>query len=228
MLGSSKKIDDNKIMKISKSMTYLIIGMVLTAIGIVFTVVGTFKQGKESQEFQVQVIETQKKSIELSEKLAKISEDKFNQLTRPVMNVVQVEENLDLELNSYFRVFAKNTGNNDCFNVELIIDRHTSPMISPSEIERFVKIPKGATVEFQIRMFKTDFMLQVAEEQKIKDFKEKFYNRFMNEEMSIIVLFHIEYDWNGEKLKSSQYYLIKSKNQRSYVSSSENYIEKED
>jgi len=224
-MGKQKKNEDNLIMKISKSMTYLIIGMVLTAIGIVFTVVGTFKQGKESQDFQIQVIESQKQSIELSEKLTKISEDKFKQLTKPVLNVIRVEEKLDLGLDSFFSILVKNTGNNDCFNAQLIIDRHNSPLISRSEITRFVKIPKDSIVEYQIRKFKTDLLLQFADQERQNDFKEKFYNRFNNEELSIVIFFYFEYDWNNEKLKSSQYSLLKSKNQKPYVSSSENYVE---
>lgn len=214
-------------MKNIKSMTYLIIGLVLTGVGIGFTVFGTFKQGKEAQEFQSQVIESQTKSIELSEKLTKISEDKFYQLTKPVVNVIKVEENSKLGLKSVFKILAKNTGNNDCFNAKLIIDKHNSPLVGTAEIQSFTKIPKETMVEYTIPMFQSDLMMQIQGKEVKKEFEDIFLKRFQDGESAIVVFFHFEYEWNDETLKSSQFSILKSKGQKLYASSSENYIEPE-
>lgn len=205
-------------------MIYLIIGMVLTAIGIVFTVFGTIKQEEDAQKFQAQVIKSQDKSIELSEKLAKINEERFYRLTRPEMNILRVEE-IGHGIQSKFKIIAKNTGNNDCLNSKLIIDRHNSPLVGKAEIKSFAKVPKDSIVEYTIPIFQSDLAARVQDETIITEFNNVFLKRFNNSESAIIVFFHFEYIWNDDTLKSSQYSIIKSNNQQIYASSSQTYVE---
>src|SRR5690606_4437640 len=153
------------------------LGMVLTAIGIIFTVVGTFKQGEEAEAFQNQVIESQNKRIELSEKLTKISEEKFNKLTKAELNVVGIVEIEDIDYLS-FNIKTKNTGNNDAFNCELIIDNDNSPLVGNSEIQLFKKIPKDETMIYNIPLLKSSIFSKIAhsnDKEEFEIFKDKFY-----------------------------------------------------
>lgn len=245
-----------------KSITYISFGMILTVAGIVFTLIGTLKQGKENDTFQSEISESSKKNIELSEKLAEqtqlsseklskqneestgkivqlsdknaelthkltqISEERFRKLTIPSMNVLSIEEDLSLGVNSYFKIIAKNTGNNDCFDARMLIDRHNSSLVSGSEIQNFVKVPKDAIVEYKIPLFQSDLMAQIADKNKKIEF-ENFLTRFQNDETAIVVFFHFEYEWNNETLKSSQYSIVKSGKRKPYASSSEDYVESE-
>ena len=205
------------------SMTFLILGMVLTAIGIVFTVIGTFKQGEEAEAFQNQVIESQNKSIELSEKLAKISEEKFNKLTKAELNVIDLIE-IENNESPYFKIKTKNTGNNDAFNCELIIDKHNSPLVSISEIQLFKKIPKDEIMIYNIPILKSSIFNKIAHSND-KDEFEIFKDKFYKNEIPVIIFFHFEFEWNNQKYKSSQYSIVKEYNRRPYVSTSENYID---
>ena len=205
------------------SMTFLILGMALTAIGIVFTVIGTFKQGKEAEAFQNQVIESQNKSIELSEKLTKISEEKFDKLTKAELNVVDLIEIEDIDYPSFY-IKTKNTGNNDAFNCELIIDKHNSPLVGNSEIQSFKKIPKDEFMVYKIPLLKSSILSKIAHSNDKNDF-EIFKEKFYKSEVPVIIFFHFEYEWNNQKYKSSQYSIVKEHKRKPYVSSSENYID---
>lgn len=248
------------------AMIYIVIGIVLTIAGIIFTGLGSYMQNKETNVFQhtitglsLQSSEKQdeistysRKNIELAEKLAEqteksnkeltrlsiknseltqrlteISEDRFRRLTIPSMNVIRVEEDLSHGLNSFFKIVAKNTGNNDCSDARLIIDRHNSPMVSTSEIQNFTKVPKDDTVEYSIPIFQSDLMVRISNEDTKQDFKDNFLKKFKENEM-VIIFFHFEYQWGKETLKSSQYNIFRSKTDKLYISSSEDYIEFED
>lgn len=252
------------IMTVIKSTTYISIGMMLTGAGIVFTLIGTLKQGKENDKFQSEITESSKKNIALAEKLAEqaqlssdklekqneestnkivhlsdknaeltqkltdLSEDRFRRLTIPVMNVLRIEEVLGLGINSYFKIIAKNTGNNDCQNARLIIDRHNSPLVNRSEIQSFVKVPKDVLVEYKIPRFQSDLMERSAEGEKRQDFETNFLKRFMDGQVAIVIFYHFEYEWKGETLRSSQFSIVKSNNEKPYGSSSDDYVEPED
>ena len=167
-----------------KSITFISVGMILTGLGIVSTLIGTLKQGKENDKFQTEISESSNKNIELAEKLAEqtktsserlikqneestakivqlndenadltkkltqISEERFRELTIPSMNVINIEEVLDLGVNSYFKIAAKNTGNKNCLNTRLLVDRHNSPFAKPGylRIHSYNKLPKDDIV----------------------------------------------------------------------------------
>lgn len=247
-----------------KSITYIMIGMILTGAGIIFTLFGTLKQGNENDKFQAEISKSSKKNIELAEKLAdqthlssekltrqneastqkiiqlsdknaeltqkltQISEERFRKLTIPSLNVLRIEEELSLGVNSYFKVIVKNTGNNDCFDCRLLVDRHNSPFAKPGfiGIQNFKKVPKDAIVEYKIPLFQSEIIVNVSNDNQKKEFSD-FLNRYNNDETAIVVFFHFEYEWNDETLKSSQYSIVKSKNRKAYGSSSEDYVEPE-
>ena len=247
-----------------KSITYIGIGMFLTATGIGFTLIGTIKQGKENERFQEEISASSKKNTELAEKLAEqtqlssdklakqneestqkivhlsdknaeltqkltqISEEKFRKLTMPSMNVIRIEEFLDLGVNSYLKITAKNTGNNDCFNARLLVDKHNSPTAKPGflTIQSFTKVPKDAVVEYKIPLFLSEIIASVGDE-TLKSELSEFFERFNNNRTVIIIFFHFEYEWNKETLKSSQYSIVKLKDSPAYGSSSEDYVESE-
>lgn len=231
-------------------MTYIIIGMLFTGVGIVFTLLGTLRQGKETQKFQDSIINSTHKNIELSErlsensttsqreltelsnknaeltlKLIELSEDRFRRLTKPEINVFRIEENLNLRTNSFFLVRAKNTGNNDCTDARLIIDRHNSPLGRSFMIQSFRKLPKDTQVEYKIPLFQSDIFLQIARSEEKEEFENIFLKRYLNNEIAVVIHFHFEYQWNGETLKSSQFSIVKTNNQKVYGSSSEEYVE---
>lgn len=247
-----------------KSITYIGIGMFLTAVGIGFTLVGTIKQGKENEKFQEEISTSSKKNTELAEKLAEqtqlssdklarqneestqkivqlsdknaeltlkltqISEERFRKLTIPSLNVLRIEEDLSLGDNSYFKIIARNTGNNDCLDCKLLVDRHNSPFAKPGflTIQNFKKVPKDAIVEYKIPLFQSDLIVNVANDEQKREYSD-FLKRYNNDESAIVVFFHFEYEWNNETLKSSQYSIVKSKNRKAYGSSSEDYVESE-
>lgn len=212
-------------MKKISSMTYLIIGMILTGVGIGFTVIGTLQQNKEAEKFQDEVIKSQEKSLELSERLTKFSEDRFKQLTKPSINVIGCEEYLTFGLDSYFKIIARNTGNNDCENSRLIIDKHSSPLGLLSEITSYTNVPKDSTVFYPIHLFISNLGKRIFKKEEVEEFKTDYYKRYLENITSLVIHFHFEYEWNEEILKSSQYTLVKTNNQRVYISSSKEYIE---
>jgi hypothetical protein len=191
-------------------MNYLIIGIILTVLGIVFTGYGTITKNKETKEFQDTI-------IDLTEKL-----------TKPEINVLGIEENLNNGINSYFVIKAKNTGGNDCFDAKLIIDRHNSPLGKNFAIQSIEKFPKGASVDYKIPLFQSMVMAKLAETDITgvnKEFKNNFLKRYQNNEAAIVIFYHFEYKWNDETLKSSQFLIVKSINEKPYLSSREEYVD---
>lgn len=168
------------------------------------------------------------KNAELTQKLTQISEEKFRKLTMPSMNVIRIEEFLDLGVNSYLKITAKNTGNNDCFDARLLVDRHNSPTAKPGflTIQSFTKVPKQAVVEYKIPLFLSEIIARVGDE-TLKPELSEFFERYNNNRTAIIIFFHFEYEWNDETLKSSQYSIVKTKDSPAYGSSSEEYVESE-
>ncbi len=246
----------------AKSGFFILFGMILTILGIVFTIIGTIKQGKENDEFQSKISESSKKNIDLSEKLAEqtklasdklalqnekstnkilelsnknseltqkltlMSEEKFRKLTVPSLNVLRVEENSKSDLNSYFKIIVKNTGNNDCTNASLIIDKHNSPFVPLDHLavmSTLDKLPKDATQEYIIPFFQNDLASKVADDNKKKEFQE-FIKNFQSDKIAIVVMFHFDYQWNNETLSSSQYTIVKMVNRPPFISSSENHV----
>jgi hypothetical protein len=249
------------------STTFIITGYILTGIGIIFTIIGTFQQKNESDTFQNKItgltektnssqekvefyiqknielseklsqqsIESEKSLIklsvenaELTKKLTDLSEERFRKLTIPTLNVLKIEENLSLGLNSYFKIIAKNTGNNDCLDARLYVDRHNSPFAKPGflTIQNFKKVPKSEIVEYKIPLFQSGIIVNVANDEQKSEYSD-FLKRYNNDELAVIVFFHFEYEWNNETLKSSQYSIVKSKDRKVYGSSSEDYVESE-
>lgn len=180
---------------------------------------------EQSEKSTQKIVQLSDKNVELTQKLTEISEEKFRRLSIPSMNVLGIEENLSLGANSYFKIIAKNTGNSDCFDARLLVDRHNSPLASPGllTIQSFKKVPKDAIFEYKIPIFQSDFMVLKDKEQEFETFMKKFNDN----EAAIIIFFHFEYEWNDETLKSSQYSIIKSTNKKPYVSSSEEHVEPE-
>ena len=89
------------------SMIYIIIfGIFLTVAGIVVTGIGTFTQYKETKESQKELISLSNQNADLTKKLINISEDSFRRLTKPEINVLRIEENLNNGINSYFVIKA--------------------------------------------------------------------------------------------------------------------------
>ena len=88
-------------------MIYMIIGIILAVAGLALAGYGIFK-----------------------------SEDSFRRLTKPEINVLGIEENNN-GIDSYFVIKAQNTGNNDCFDAKLIIDKHNSPLGKNFMIQSF-------------------------------------------------------------------------------------------
>ena len=211
-------------MKKIKSMTYLIIGMVITAIGICFTVIGTIQQNSETEKFQNEVKISQALNLEISEKLTKVTEDKFKQLTKPI-NVIGCKDFVDKGIESYFEIIAKNTGNNDCVNAELIIDSHSSPLASHKEIRSFSKVPKDSILSCKIPTFISHFKSKIITKEEVEEFKNSFYKTYLEDGIAIVIYFHFEYEWNSDIFKSSQYVLVKSNNQEVYISSDEEFVE---
>lgn len=177
-------------------MIYMIIGIILAVAGLALAGYGIFK-----------------------------SEDSFRRLTKPEINVLRIEENLNNGINSYFVIKAQNTGNNDCFNATLIIDRHNSPLGKNFMIQSFGKLPKGALVNYKIPLFQSEIMAKLAEPDIKKEFENNFLKRYQNNEVAIIIFYHFEYEWNDETLKSSQFFIFKPNNEKPYSSSSEKYID---
>lgn len=202
--------------------------MILTGIGIVFTVIGTLKQNKETEKFQEEVIRTQAKSLELSEKLTKISEDKFKQLTKPSMNAIGCNEHLTNGIESYFDIIAKNTGNNDCENSKLIIDKHSCPIGFFGEITNYKKVPKDSSVIYKIPLFMSTLKRKTMTKEEVEEFKNNYFKRYLENSIALVIHFHFEYEWNNETFKSSQYTLVKTNDQRVYISSSEEHIKNEE
>ena len=247
-----------------KSLINIGSGMIFTAIGIGFTLIGTIKQGKENEKFQEEISASSKKNTELAEKLAdqtqkssdkllrqneestkkivqlsdnnaaltlkltQISEERFRKITIPSLNAIKIEENLSLGKDSYFKIYVKNTGNNDCFECRLLVDRHNSPFAKPGflMVQNFKKIPKDEIFEFTIPIFQSNLFSRVANEEQNKQYSH-FLNRYSNNEAAIVVYFHFEYEWNNETLKSSQYSIVKTINSNVYLSSSEEFVEPE-
>lgn len=245
-----------------KSITYIGIGMFLTAVGIGFTLVGTIKQGKENEKFQEEISASSKKNTELAEKLAEqtklssdklakqneestqkivqlsdknaeltlkltqISEERFRKLTIPSLNVLSIGEDLSLGDKSYFKIIARNTGNNDCLDCRLLVDRHNSPFAKPGflTIQNIKKVPKDAIVEYKIPLFQSDIIVNVANDEQKKEYSD-FLKRYNNDESAIVVFFHFEYEWNNETLKSSQYSIVKYHTGELCVTSSEDFVE---
>jgi len=191
-------------------MNYLIIGIILTVLGIVFTGYGTITKNKETKEFQNTI-------IDLTEKL-----------TKPEINVLGIEENINNGINSYFVIKAKNTGGNDCFDAKLIIDRHNSPLGKNFATQSIEKFSKGVSVDYKIPLFQSMVMAKLAETDITgvnKEFKNNFLKRYQNNEVAIVIFYHFEYKWNDEILKSSQFLIVKSINEKPYLSSREEYVD---
>lgn len=176
-------------------MIYMIIGIILALAGLALAGYGIFK-----------------------------SEDSFRRLTKPEINVLGIEENNN-GIDSYFVIKAKNTGNNDCFNAKLIIDSHNSPLGKNFMIQSFGKLPKGASENYKIPLFQSEIMAKSAEPDIKKEFENNFLIRYKNDESAIVIYFHFEYEWNDETLKSSQFLIVKSINEKPYVSSGEEYVD---
>lgn len=84
---------------------------------------------EQTEKSNQELTELSIKNSELTQKLTELSEDRFRRLTIPTMSVIKVEEVLDKGINSYLKVFVKNTGNNECFDSRMYIDRHNSPLM---------------------------------------------------------------------------------------------------
>lgn len=253
-----------RIMIKRNAMIYIVIGIILTIAGIIFTGFGTYLQSQETKDFQntitgltIQSSEKQdeisassRKNIELAEKLAaqteksnkeltdlsiknseltskltEMSEDRFRRLTIPSMNVVNVEQVLDKGINSYLKVFVKNTGNNECFDARMYIDRHSSPLISYSEIQSFVKVPKDEIVIYKIPLIQSEIFARFIDKSEKEELGSSFIARLQKGEIAIVIHFHFEYEWNNETLKSSQFSIIKYPSGDVYVSSSKDFVE---
>jgi hypothetical protein len=206
-------------------MNYTIIGLVFTALGIIFTIVGTLKQDNDTQKFQNTVITTQSKNIELSEKLAKLNEEKFKQLTKPEINIANWAELNSNSENAIVKIIVKNTGNNDCFNCKLIIDKTNSPLGSINEIVSFNKVPKGINLEYSLPIFKSKISNKIASEAELQDFRKVFFEKYLQGGNAAVIHFHFEFTWNDEEFKSSQFTLIKTFNKPCIITSSQQYIE---
>ena len=143
------------------------------------------------------------------------------------MNVVNIKE-VNNGVDSYFRIFVKNTGNNDCYDAHLLVDRHNSPLAKPGLLTKtnFLKVPKNEVVEYKIPVFQSDLSNTISNKDQRNEF-EKFVNRYQNDETAVVIFFHIEYNWNEEDLKSSQYTIIKSINNKLFTSLSDEYVEPE-
>jgi len=187
-------------------MNYLIIGIILTVLGIVFTGYGTFTLNKETKEFQDTMTDMTRKA------------------TKPEINVLGIVESNN-GIDSYFIIKAKNTGGNDCFNAKLIIDRHNSPLGKNFIIQSFAKLPKGDLANYKIPLFQSEIMVKFAEPDIKKEFENNFLRRYQNNDLAIVIFYHFEYEWNDETLKSSQFLIVKSINKKPYVSSSEEYVD---
>lgn len=179
---------------------------------------------EQSEKSTQKIIQLSDKNVELTQELTKISEEKFRRLTIPSMNVVNIEENINKGLKSYFKIIAKNTGNNDCLDARLIIDKHTSPLVGSAEMQSFTKVPKDGSVAYTIPLFQSDLMVSIADAETKKEFDNVFLKNYQTGQMFIIIFFHFEYEWNNETLKSSQYTIVKSVNEKHYATSNEEYI----
>ena len=150
------------------STTFIITGYILTGIGIIFTIIGTFQQKNESDTFQNKItgltektnssqekvefyiqknielseklsqqsIESEKSLIklsvenaELTKKLTDLSEERFRKLTIPTLNVLKIEENLSLGLNSYFKHIDSTAFELNPLREVIIPPRHSSILL---------------------------------------------------------------------------------------------------
>ena len=193
-------------MQRKSSMIYITIGIILTVLGIAFTGYGRFTLNREAKEFQDTMTDMTKKA------------------TKPEINVLGIVESNN-GIDSYFVIKAQNTGNNSCFNVKLIIDRHNSPLGKNFAIQSIEKFPKGASVDYKIPMFQSMVMAKIAEPDIKKEFENNFLKRYQNNESAIVIFYHFEYKWNDEALKSSQFVIVKSVNEKPYISSTEKYVD---
>lgn len=186
------------------------------------------KLALQTEKSNNELTQLSNRNVELTQKLTEISEERFRKLTIPSMNVLRIEEKLDLGVNSYLKIITRNTGNNDCLDACLLVDRHNSPSAKPGflPIQNFTKVPKDAVVEYKIPLFQSESFASVANDDQKKEFSD-FYNRYNDDKTAIVILFHFEYKWNNETLKSSQYSIVKTKNRQAYASSSEDYVEDE-
>ncbi len=176
-------------------MNYLIIGIILTVLGIVVTGYGTFTQNKETKVFQDTITDLTKK------------------LTKPEINVLEIKENNN-GIDSYFVIRAQNTGNNDCYNAKLIIDSHNSPLGKHFMIQSFGKLPKGASENYKIPLFQSEIMAKSAEPDIKKEFENIFLKKYKNNEIAIVIFYHFEYEWNDETLESSKFSITKPNNEK--------------
>lgn len=219
----------------NKSMNFLIIGMVCTGIGIVFTAIGTYMQNKGTESFQNSIIVLSKENFEISEELRKnesinheevkilheknaelskkllTKTEEYNlELTRPSVNVIMVEEKVTDE-SLYFEVSVKNSGISDISNLTLIIDDHSNPMY-PFLIEDCKFFPRSYEKKFTIPVFDQklyDACLALG----MKEHDNKILNEFIipitNNRASIKVIYHFDYEWNNEKFSTNQYVIMK-------------------
>jgi hypothetical protein len=228
-----------------------IIGVVFTITGAIFSAIGTYISDIKEKEFQNKISELSKKNIyltekltkqseessnaltelsnrnaELTQRLTKISEEKFRSILIPNINVLYVTEEKYPSLESFFKIIVKNTGNSDCFDVRLIVDRHNSPFAQPAslQIRSFQIVPKDALIEFNIPLFQSEVFGLVASDDIRVEFSE-FLDRYNQKKLGIMIFFHLEYKWQDEEiLKTSQYCIIKVKDSKFYLSSDEEYL----
>lgn len=223
-----------------KPMTYLIIGIVLTSFGAIFTFIGSLKQSSAQQDVLTKNLSSTEESknlaiqIEvkanehhnettalndtikrLTEKLLKKTEEYNLEITKPQINVLTINEK-GKDLDGNFNIIVRNNGGSECEHLLLHIDSHPAPLVK-SEIKGYELAPKNTNLEFSIPMFRTELLAQVAVPDLMKK-SEEFYNEFKNYRTTLMITYHFEYEWKGKKFRSDEFLILKFFNDRPIVS----------
>jgi hypothetical protein len=165
----------------------------------------------QAHNFQGEITKLTNKNFELSAELLAKSEAEFKNLAKPKVNIVNFSEpKAGTEtIESVLKIKVSNTGNDDCFNVRLIMNFHNSPSVLPKRVAftSFQIIPKGHEKEYSIPMFKS----KVWGEKEIPNLDKlmPFFESYTRRENSLLIKFHFEYEWDGKTHKTEEYYAIK-------------------
>jgi len=167
-------------------MAFLVIGSVLTVLGIIATITGTVLQSKETNEYRIRSL-------------------------KPMLNIIDYSFNYNKFDNPYFTVKLINSGNENCTSLAVLIEDINLPLFKKRVIERYSTLPNGTEMNFRIYPFDKNIEEKSTNEVAIQEYK-KCINRFHEGNLGVIVKFCIHYEWNENFYRTDTYKIIKVKN----------------
>ncbi len=230
-------------------LTFTVIGIALTLLGIIFTSIGSYLQNSKSENlldsisnlsqanydlaeevkqqadtFQTDIMKVTGENADLSKQLLDKSEENFRTLLMPKIDVIKVQLDFSKKEDATFDILVRNSGNDYCYNLALIIDENSSPMVYTKVVNRFLTLPNGVNAEFHHNAF-IDRFHEIGATKEVKAEYEEYFRDFVGMKKAIYIKYHFIYEWNGDYYKTPTYstFLI---NRDTPITSSEGKLSK--